>query len=73
MYLTDPKDGKPSVTLTAFSLGFLVASLKLLLAGITIGSLTMSPFSGTDFAAVTGALGAIYWARRNNPQDKDAN
>lgn len=65
MYLKDPKNGKPSVTLTAFALGLGAATLKLLLSGITIGSLTLSEFGGGDYAAVVGAVGAIYFARRN--------
>ncbi len=67
LYLKDPKTGEPSVTLTAFVAGMAVAVLKLLASGITIGSITLSQFSGTDFAAVVGALGALYWARRNTP------
>jgi hydrogenase/urease accessory protein HupE len=65
MYLKDPKTGEKSVTLTAFALGFGVATLKLLFSGIEIGSLTLSPFSGGDFAAVVGAVGAIYAVRKH--------
>lgn len=64
MYLTDPKTNQKSVTLTLFVVGFIVALLKLLAGGLVIGSVHMAPFSGTDFAAVTGALGAIYAARK---------
>lgn len=67
MYLKDPKSGEPSVTLTAFVVGMAVSILKLLVSGITVGSITLSQFSGTDFAAVVGALGALYWARRSQP------
>lgn len=67
MWIKDPKTGEPSVTLTALVTGMLVATLKLLVSGITIGSITLSQFSGTDFAAVVGALGALYWARRSQP------
>lgn len=66
MYLKDPKTGEPSVTLTAFVVGFLVATIKLLCSGITIGSFQLSQFSGMDFAGVVGALGTIYWARRKD-------
>lgn len=65
MYLNDPKSGEKSVTLTVFMTGFLVATVKLLVSGIQIGSLTLSAFTGGDFAAVVGAVGAIYFARRN--------
>lgn len=65
LYLKDPVTGKPSVTLTMFVTGFIVALLKLLASGITINKLSLTPFTGVDFAAVTGALGAIYTARRH--------
>jgi hypothetical protein len=57
--------GKPSSTLTAFALGFVVVNLKLLLSGMTVGGFSMSVFSGTEYAAAVGALGAIYVLRRN--------
>jgi hypothetical protein len=65
LWFNDPKTKEPSVTLTAFMTGFLVATAKLLLSGVTIGGLTLAPFTGGDFAAAVGAVGAIYWARRN--------
>lgn len=65
MYLKDPKTGETSVTLTVFMTSFGVAVLKLLVSGMQIGAVTLSPFTGSDFAAVVGAAGAIYWARRN--------
>jgi len=65
MWIKDPKTKEKSVTLTAFAVGFGVAVLKLALSGLSIGDFKAEPFSGTDFAAVVGALGAIYTARRN--------
>jgi hypothetical protein len=65
MWIRDPKTGEKSVTLTAFVTGFGVAVLKLLVSGITIHSVSLSQFSGGDFAAVVGAVGAIYWARKH--------
>ena len=65
MYLQDPKTGEKSVTLTVFMTGFLVATAKLLLSGIQVSGLTLSAFTGGDYAAVVGAVGAIYFARRN--------
>lgn len=64
MYLKD-SSGKPSVTHTAFVIGFLVACVKLLISGVTVGGFTAEQFSGGDFAAVAGSLGAIYTMRRN--------
>lgn len=65
--------GKPSSTLTAFALGFVVVNLKLLLSGMTVGGFSMSVFSGTEYAAAVGALGAIYVLRRNTgKQESDS-
>ena len=67
-------DGQPSVTLTAFVLGFVVCNLKLLFAGLTIGSFVMGPFSGIDASAFLAALGGVYCLRNNSkdskPEDK---
>jgi hypothetical protein len=64
-FIKDPESGKQSVTLTLLLVGFAVCTLKLLFGGTAIGPLTLSPFSGGDYAAAVGALGALYWARRN--------
>lgn len=60
--------GKPSVTMTAFVLGFLVVNTKLLLSGSTVFGFTVGDFSGVDYAAAFGGLGAIYVLRRNKDQ-----
>jgi hypothetical protein len=64
-YFIKDKNGEPSVTLSAFVLGFTVASLKLLFSGMTIGDFTIEQFSGGDFAATVSALGGVYVLRRN--------
>lgn len=73
-YLIKDSTGKPSVTHTAFIIGFITATAKLLLSGVEIGGLTLEPFSGGDYAAAVSALGAIYVLRRNmgNPEKKDS-
>ena len=53
-----------SVTLTFFTIGFMVALVKLLISGLTIHGMVMAPFSGSEFALVVGALGGIYAMRR---------
>ena len=58
--------GKRSVTMTAFVLGFIVVCAKLIFSGMTIGSFTISPFTGVDFGASVAALGGVYALRRNN-------
>ena len=63
-WIADPKTGEKSVTLTLFVSGFVVCLLKLIGSGVSVGSVTLSAFTGGDFAAAIGALGAIYTARR---------
>lgn len=65
-YLTKTPSDK-SVTLTLFVYGSVIALIKLLASGVTFHGITLGTFTGTDFAAVTGALGAIYAARRHKP------
>ena len=70
-FLIKNSKGEKSVTVTAFITGFVIVCFKLLASGITIGGLKMAPFSGTEFAAAVGALGAVYVLRRNE-DDKNA-
>ena len=69
-WLKDPKTNKPSVTLTMFVTGFVVALFKLLTSGISLAVVSSAPFTGGDFAAVVGALGAIYTARKHTDKQK---
>jgi len=64
MFIKDSK-GNKSATTTVFIIGSLVATLKLLLAGSTFGSVSFGDFSGIDAAAVFAALGSIYSLRRS--------
>jgi hypothetical protein len=68
-FLLKNTDGKESVTMTAFVLGFLIVNLKLILSGITIEGLTIPPFSGSDYAMAIGALGAVYVMRRQGEKN----
>lgn len=63
-YLKDPKTGEQSFTMTMCAVTLGICCFKLLLSGITIGSITMSTFSGSDFALAVGAAGAIYGWRK---------
>lgn len=65
LWLTDPGTKEPSVTMTLFVYGFGVACLKMLSSGIVIEGIHLAQFGGGDFAAVVGALGTIYAARRH--------
>jgi hypothetical protein len=59
------KEGKYSLTAVAFGVGFLICNVKLLLSGVTLGSLKLGAFSGGDYAAAVAALGAVYVLRRH--------
>ena len=72
-FLIKNKDGNPSTTLTAFVLGFLVVSVKLLLSGVTIGGFTLAPFTGVEFGASIAALGGIYCLKNPAQEKKDGN
>lgn len=67
LYLTD-SNGKPSITTTAFFLGFIVICVKLLLSGIEYKGIKMSDFTGTDFGIAIASLGGVY-VLRNNPKE----
>lgn len=68
MWLKDPKTKEKSVTLTAFMAGFAVATFKLLVSGLTLKGFQMAAFTGVDYAAAVGALGAVYVMRRSTDQ-----
>lgn len=63
--------GKPSVTMTAFVTGFMVVNAKLLISGLTIAGYKMAAFTGGEYAAAVGALGAVYVMRRSKGQDNN--
>jgi len=65
-------DGKKSVTMTAFVLGFVIVNLKLILSGTTIGGLSIAAFTGVEYAAALTALGAIYVLRRSGISKEDS-
>jgi len=70
MWIKDPKTGESSVTLTMFVIGFIIATIKLLLSGILIGDVHLQPFTGGEFAAAVTALGAIYALRKHTDSQK---
>lgn len=63
MYFKDSK-GERSLTATLTIVGFTVACIKLLLSDVHIGPIDCGNFTGLEFAAVVGSLGAIYNWRR---------
>ena len=64
-FLLKDSSGKKSTTVTAFVLGFIVVNIKLLASGLSIAGYSMQPFTGTEYGAAIGALGAIYVMRRS--------
>lgn len=66
-WIKDPKTKKKSVTLTFFTIAFLIACGKLALSGIK----GFETFTGADFAAVIGAAGALYSFRKHTDKDKN--
>lgn len=54
------KKGEKSATLTAFCYGFIIVNLKLVFSGMTIMTLTLAPFTGTEYGIAVAALGSIY-------------
>lgn len=73
-FLMKNSDGKPCVITTMFVVGFIIVNIKLIISGLTIGGYTMANFSGSDYAASIGALGAIYVMRRGqHKKDKENN
>jgi len=69
--IKDVKTKRPSYTVTAFVIGFFVVNLKLIISGITVGSIMMSEFTGIDYAAAVAALGTIYVMRKNATMRRD--
>lgn len=63
LLLTDTQ-GKKSATLTVFIMGAIVVHAKLIFSGMTLAGLTLEPFTGGEYAAAMGALGAVYVMRR---------
>jgi uncharacterized membrane protein YqgA involved in biofilm formation len=72
-FLIPNTDGKKSLTATAFVLGVLTITIKLLLAEMTIFGTKFSQFTGVDYAAALTALGGVYVLRRGQKkEDSDA-
>jgi hypothetical protein len=64
MWLTDPKTGEKSVTLTLLVLVFIIATFKLLFASATLFGITFSSFGGIDFGATLSSVSVIYAYRK---------
>lgn len=72
-FLLTDTSGKKSATLTAFVVGFTVVNLKLIFSGMAFGGLTLTAFTGAEYAAGLAALGGIYVLRRATNPNKEEN
>jgi hypothetical protein len=70
-FLFKDSKGKPSLTATAFIVGFVVVNLKLIFSGFEFENFKLALFSGGEYAAAVGALGAVYVLRRSTDTDKE--
>ena len=59
-------DGVPSVTTTAFVLGFLLASAKFALSSMTILGFAIPVFGAAEYTIALTALGGIYILRNKD-------
>jgi len=69
-FLFKDSNGKPSLTATAFILGFTVVNLKLIFSGVELNKFKIALFSGGEYAAAVAALGGVYVLRRSTENDK---
>ena len=70
-FLFKDSKGKPSLTATAFIVGFVIVNLKLIFSGVEFENFKIALFSGGEYAAAVGALGAVYVLRRSTDNDKE--
>ena len=73
-WITDPKTGQKSATLTLLVWVFGCAMVKLMMSGLAVGDFKFADFTGTDFATVVSSTGTLYAFRkftdRNVPADE---
>jgi len=69
-WMKDPKTKEESVTVTMLSITFAVALVKLIVADMTFGKLTMGGFDGQNFALIVGTMSTLYWGRKNTGDKK---
>jgi hypothetical protein len=69
-FLFKDSKGKPSLTATAFIVGFAVVNLKLIFSGVEFNAFKIALFSGGEYAAAIGALGAVYVLRRSTEKSE---
>jgi len=68
MFLKNSK-GVPSATFTVFYVGSFVCLIKLMFAGLVIGSYKLGEFTGSDFGIALAALGGVYVLDKKKKND----
>jgi hypothetical protein len=63
-YCLDPKDNKPSVSLTFSWIVLIIGIIKFFIAGMVFGSHTMPEFSAGDFGILMTPFLSLYFARK---------
>ena len=70
LYLKDPKTGAHSVTLTMFVTTFMIAMVKWMFEGHSFFGYSMPDFDYSGATMLIGAMGAIYFGRKNTDAQK---
>ncbi len=69
-WIKDPKNDKPSVSLTLLVIGFVTVLAKFLLSGVVIGDATLGSITAGDFGIAISPLAALYWGRRSSSTEE---
>lgn len=66
-YFIKDSKGRPSITTTAFFLGFIIVNIKFLIGGLY----GITSISGVEYGAAMASLGGIYVMRNNRDKSED--
>ena len=70
-WIKDPKNDKPSVSLTLLIVGFFTVLAKFLLSGVLVGTVTFGELSAADFGIAISPLAMLYWGRRSSDKKEE--
>lgn len=71
LWIRDPDNGKPSVTLSLLIYGLALASFKLLTSDLNLFGVKFPPFAGGEFAVVLVAVAGLYGWRKGQKRKTD--
>jgi hypothetical protein len=63
--LTTDSEGNKSLTACMLKITFIVALIKILIAGLKVKGIEFGEFSATDFGTMLAPMITLYWGRRN--------